>query len=291
MKKNSKIVISASRRTDIPAFYMDWFMAGIKQGYFSVENPYSRAVFRVTATPDKVHTIIFWSKNYSRFLEKDSGIILQDLGYHIFFHFTINSESRQLEPNILPLQSRLDQLARMTKNFNSQAITWRFDPICYFVDGNKKSNNLGDFEKIADAAADCGITRCVTSFVDIYKKIIKRCAVINDFSFVQLSLEKQAEILLRMADVLEKRNIKLYTCCEKKVFGHLPPDCAITPSACIDHGLLEKLYGKGLSKKKDKGQRASQGCGCMESKDVGSYSLHPCLHNCLFCYANPRPGI
>ncbi|MBI9073877.1 MAG: DUF1848 domain-containing protein [Desulfatibacillum sp.] len=287
MKKSNKIVISASRRTDIPAFYMEWFMAGIDQGFFEVQNPYSKAMHKVPATREAVHSIVFWSKDYSRFLEKGYGTTLTQAGYHLFFHFTINSESPLLEPRTPPLDLRLKQLGQLAELFGPKAITWRFDPICYYRAGNRSGHNLGDLEKIADKAAACGVTRCVTSFVDVYRKIVTRTGAMGNFSFTPMEPMRQAEILVSMHDILGDRGISLHTCCEKSVQDGLPKNSGIRPHACIDHHLLEELFGPGLSGKRDKGQRGPQGCGCMESRDVGSYALHPCPHSCLYCYANP----
>ncbi|WP_073478631.1 DUF1848 domain-containing protein [Desulfatibacillum alkenivorans] len=288
MKKHFKTVISASRRTDIPAFYMDWFMAGVKQGFFEVQNPFSKIMHKVPADNEAVHSIVFWSKDYSPFLRGGYGTALIDTGYHLFFLFTINSESPILEPRTPPLANRLAALKELAEQFGPEAVTWRFDPICHFATEQGPQNNLGDFVSIADAAAACGVTRCVTSFVDVYRKLVTRTKALNNFSFTPPGPERQAEILLRMQKVLQERGITLYTCCENRLEGILPEDCGILPHACINHDLLEKLYGPGLSKKQDKGQRASQGCRCMESRDIGSYSLHPCKHSCLYCYANPE---
>ena len=91
MKHSDQIVISASRRTDIPAFYMDWFMEQIKKEVFEVTNPYNRRKSIVPATPDKVHTIVFWSKNFAPFIKGRFGQTLLRMGYNLFFNFTINS--------------------------------------------------------------------------------------------------------------------------------------------------------------------------------------------------------
>ena len=287
MSQNKKTVISASRRTDIPAFYMEWFMAGIDRGFFEVENPYSKAMHKVPSYREAVHSIVFWSKDYSHFMNKGYGTTLTKTGYHLFFHFTINSESPILEPRVPPLDLRLNLLAAMARQYGPEAITWRFDPICHFHAEKGPGHNLQDFTKIADAAAACGITRCVTSFVDVYRKLVTRTGALKNFSFATPDPQRQVEILMRMKRVLEARGMRLFTCCENTLNNFLAQDCGILPHACIDHHLLEKLYGPGLSQKKDKGQRASQGCGCMESRDIGSYSMHPCKHNCLYCYANP----
>ena len=104
-----KIVVSASRRTDIPAFYMKWFMVQIEKGRFDVPNPFNQRVFSICVRPDVVHTIVFWSKNFGPFIEGRYADRLEKIGYPLFFNFTINSGSSLLEPNILPLEKRLDQ--------------------------------------------------------------------------------------------------------------------------------------------------------------------------------------
>ena len=287
MEKKGKIVLSASRRTDIPAFYMDWFEAGIRRGFFEVQNPFNQQVQTIPAAAGDVHSIVFWSKNYGPFLSRGFGEHLEKLGYHLFFHFTVNSRSSLLEPRVAPLSQRLSQMGALAQRFSAPAITWRFDPVCHYTQQGVAKNNLDDFESIADAAAACGISRCVTSFVDLYRKVAQRSQRVPGFAFDPLSPEKQAEILCRMEAVLAPRNITLFTCCEKQTLALVPASSEIFPSACIDHGLLEKLFGPGLSRARDLGQRASAGCGCMQSKDVGSYAAHPCFHDCLFCYARP----
>jgi len=101
------------------------------------------------------------------------------------------------------------------------------------------------------------------------------------------AIENKKTILLKMAKELSEKNIDLYTCCEEDVHNALPADSNIKKSSCIPNDLLVKIFGGNLSFKKDTGQRVKHGCGCMVSVDVGSYHLHPCYHNCLFCYANP----
>ena len=110
MKAAVKIVISASRRTDIPAFYMKWFMQQIKNGHFEVVNPYNRHVSIVPATPDKVHTILFWSKNFGPFIKSGFGEKLRKTGFNLYFNFTINFKEPLFEPNVPDLEERICQL-------------------------------------------------------------------------------------------------------------------------------------------------------------------------------------
>ncbi|HMA67476.1 MAG TPA: DUF1848 family protein [Desulfosalsimonadaceae bacterium] len=282
------IIISASRRTDIPAFYMDWFMDSIAKGSFAVKNPYNRRLFHVAATPADVHTIVFWSKNFRPFLDKGCGEILLRRGYHLFFNFTINSRSSWLEPGIPPLESRLQTLAGLCRRFGPQCINWRFDPVCVFrPPGQGIQDNLADFPAIAESAASMGIRRCITSFMDHYAKIEKRTARLPGFSFHDPPLEEKVRIIRWMEEVLAPLGIDLFTCCESRVLAALGPDTGVRASACISGRLLRELFGGNVSLRRDCGQRVKQGCGCTVSKDIGSYTDQPCQHNCLFCYANP----
>jgi len=292
MKKTDQIVVSASRRTDIPAFYMDWFMEQIKKGAFDVVNPYNRRKFKVPATPDRVHTIVFWSKNFDPFIKGGFGRKLSEMGYNLFFNFTLNSNNALLEPRIPSLVRRLEQLRELTRDYDPRTLNWRFDPICFFrFDQQPVKDNLDDFSRIAAWASQCGISRCITSFMDDYAKIKKRIVSMLGFSFIDPVLSEKINILLKMEKELAGKNMDLYACCEKEVLDALPSWSGIRNSSCIPNDLFVEIFGGELSFKRDMGQRTERGCGCMVSMDIGSYHLHPCYHNCLFCYANPTPRV
>ncbi len=280
------IVISASRRTDIPAFYMDWFMSQIREGRFAVKNPFNGAVSLVPAIPEAVHTIVFWSKDFGRFLSGGYGATLTDAGYHLFFNFTVNSSSSILEPHIAPLEDRLEQARELCRRFGPETVQWRFDPICFYQKGDATGNNLTDFPGIAEQMAACGVRRCITSFADIYAKVKRRTSNTPEFTFIDPSIEKKIRVLEKMAARLETLDMNLYTCCEKEVTDALPASSSITPSVCIPNRCLVDIFGGRLSFAKDAGQRKSKGCGCLASKDIGAYDAHPCYHDCLYCYAN-----
>ena len=291
MKPAEKIVLSASRRTDIPAFYMPWFMEQSGKGFFEVVNPFNQRVSVVPATPDEVHTIVFWSKNFGRFIEEGCGDRLQRQGYKLFFNFTVNSDNTILEPNVPPLNERFDQLQYLSDHFGSRSIRWRFDPICHYEAGpGDLHDNLGDFNMIGERAAAAGIEQCITSFMDHYPKIGKRLLSRPGLRFVDPPLTDKVDTLIKMQTRLAALNIQLTTCCEKDIIAALPADCPVIPISCIPNALLVELYGGNLSLRKDTGQRVKAGCGCNVSVDIGSYRHQPCYHNCLFCYANPNSG-
>ncbi|MBW1988565.1 MAG: DUF1848 domain-containing protein [Deltaproteobacteria bacterium] len=287
MEEQQKIVLSASRRTDVPAFYLDWFLGRLEKGFFAVENPFNRVVTNISARPEDVHSIVFWSKNYGPMLSSGAARRIRDMGFRAFFHFTINSPCPDLEPRVPPLAERLDQLARLSDAYSPAAVAWRFDPICFYTKKGVLHDNLEDFSAIARAAAGAGITRCVTSFMDPYNKIARRMAKRPDMEFACPEQAQREEILRGMKAVLDPLGIDLYLCCERRLAQSLE-SLGVRPHACVDHHLLARLYGpEGLSFQQDRGQRTSAGCGCHESRDVGSYRNQPCRHRCIYCYANP----
>lgn len=288
MSSNIKAVISASRRTDIPAFYMEWFMACISRGYFEVINPFNRRIRKVSSTLQDVHTIVFWSKNFDFFMAGGYGERLEKMGYHLFFNYTLNSISPLLEPQMPPLVDRLAQMTRLCKRFDVRAINWRFDPICFFRIGNRSvQNNLDDFSVIADKAAAAGIQHCITSFVDLYPKVIRRAKNETGFAFVDPGTVEKVDTIIELYHILMERNIALQLCCEKEILSLLPLDIHVRPGSCIPSERIMNIYGGHLSLRQDPGQRKKLGCTCKVSVDIGSYDQQPCYHNCLFCYANP----
>lgn len=294
MTRNPAKILSASRRTDIPAFYLDWFMEHIRLGFFDIKNPYTRKTRHLSLSETRIDTIVFWSKNYGSLLDQRAGEKLQEKGYHLFFHFTINSESPVLEPGIPPLEKRLEQLEALAERFGPQSISWRFDPVCFYRQGKDRNiqNNLDDFMKILEKACETGLSKCITSFFDPYRKITRRIKQINqtqkkNIEMILPDMDKKKQVLYHMAGQLAKKQMTLGLCCEKELYQTLDPAEKIEQSACIDGRMLRKIYGGDIDISRDYGQRAKQGCLCSKSIDVGSYDDHPCFHNCLFCYAAP----
>lgn len=285
-KGELKQVLSVSRRTDIPAFYMPWFMDQVAREQVAVLHPFTRQIRQVPLSPRRVHTLVFWSKNFGPFLAGGYGEQLRALGYRLFFNFTINSGLPTLEPGVPALEQRIDQLGRLCQQFGSESVQWRFDPICHFTSpSGVVKTNLDHFKSIAAAAAGCGIGLCLTSFMDHYRKIRRRS--LNRLTFVEPLPDQQTTLLLKLERTLAPFGIQLALCCEKEALGRLPADSTIVSGACISGHRIMALHGGRVSLRQDPGQRKASGCGCTVSTDVGSYPLHPCHHNCLFCYANP----
>lgn len=274
-------------------------MDHINHGFFNVKNPYNKKVKKVAVSADNVHTIVFWSKNYDQFIKTKAGEKLTRLGFNLYFNFSINSENYLLEPNLPPLEKRLEQLEQLCSVFAPETISWRFDPVCFYQTPDKnqdkihEENNLSDFTMIAEKASKLGIKKCVTSFLDHYPKIQKRIEFLHKKNhgiafFVNPSMNRKKKVIQQMEKHLASKGIGLYLCCENQVFSNLDPHTKVLENACVDGNLFKKIFGENPETKRDFGQRAKQGCKCTKSIDIGLYDEHPCFHNCLFCYANPH---
>ena len=284
-----RIILSASRRTDIPAFYMDWFMEGIARGFFSVTNPFNRKTATVSAAPEDVHSIVFWSKDFGAFLDGGYGEILGEMGYNLFFLFTVNSRSPVLEPNMAATDTRIRQAEALAARFGARCVVWRFDPVCFFTfNGGDVQDNLAELATIAMRMESAGIRRCITSFADHYPKVIRRVDKIQGLRLIDPPLEEKRRVLRDMAGILASRNISLYTCCEKQLTDSLPESWGIKAGGCISGHLLAGLFGEKPALQRDSGQRKEKGCLCTVSRDIGDYDRHPCFHGCLYCYARPE---
>ncbi|THB80987.1 MAG: DUF1848 family protein [Desulfobacteraceae bacterium] len=298
MPGSAGTVISASRRTDIPAFYMDWFFERIDAGVFDVVNPVNRQTRTISSRPEDIHTIVFWSKNFAPFIDMNADLNLERMGYELYLNFTINSDNPDLEPLIPGLDHRLIQLERLCSTLGPDRIAWRFDPICFYHMGDHIiRNNLDDFATIAGCAGVLGVKKCVISFVDIYQKIKKRQQARSKQGepfpeFIDPGDGLKTETVNQMMDTLSIHDISLFLCCENDFYQHLSGRNVlgaplVRENACIDGRLFKGLSGGAPDTRRDYGQRSTHGCRCTRSVDIGSYDIHPCSHNCFFCYANP----
>ena len=276
-RKKLRTIISASRRTDIPAFYLNWFKKRLNEGFIDVTNPiYKNQVSRIYIDPDSVHTIVFWSKDFGNFLKNPEDFS----DYHLFFNFTIN-DSKKLEPKIKPLDERLHQLKELVEIYGPDHVQWRFDPIVFWQEDDVIVNNLESFEHIAHYNVSLGIDNCVFSFATWYDKCLKRAKKYN-FQYYDPSLEEKIKIISGLNEISKNLGIKMYSCCGDDKLHKIPN---IFQSRCINGELYSRLTGIPASKAKAIGQRL--GCNCTKSRDIGDYNKQKCLHGCLYCYANP----
>lgn len=269
-----KEIISCSRRTDIPALYYEWLQERLSEKKVTLVNPYSREPYEVDLSPENVHSIVLWSKNYTN-LVKDPGLLKN---YNLFFQFSINGYPSELEPNIPDINIIRNQLEELCKQYDPQQVSWRFDPIL-FCQYETWDSRLKMFDSIAQEASQNGVDKCTFSFISIYGKV-KESLDAKNIDCTEVSDEKKIEFTKEMVKIAEPLGIRLYSCCES-VLEHVE---GVNKSHCVDGNLLQQLFGEKTSKAKDQSQRLT--CGCTKSKDIGSYTQR-CSHRCVYCYANP----
>ncbi|MBN2157611.1 MAG: DUF1848 family protein [Candidatus Lokiarchaeota archaeon] len=278
-------VISCSRRTDIPAFLMNWIQEQINQRYVKVVNPFNRSIISmVSLDPTDVIAWVWWSKNFGPWIEvfKEDPRLFTQYPIHIF-NFTINSVS-ELESGLkIPLKDRFDQLNWLVSTFGRHNVQVRFDPIVLYEKYEKNGiySNLTDFEQIISSVSKIGIREIIFSFVQVYSKVKKRMHR-RGKKILELSTEQKKEELGSLLEICNKYGIVMKACCHPDLVGYK----GIRQAHCINGDLIYELSKGKIQLQKDKGQRKS--CECQKSRDIGGYTgIFTCKHNCDYCYANP----
>lgn len=283
VKALAPVIVSASRATDIPAFFAPWFFDRLDRGYCVWKNPYNGKDAYVSFANTRF--IVFWSKNPAPLFPYLPRLKERGIGFYI--QYTLNHyEKEALEPNVPILSDRIDTFKRIVDTYGLGSAVWRFDPLI-LTDKIGIEELLEKIRRVADRLN--GYTeKLVFSFADIegYKKVsmnLRRAGVHYR--------EWTDPEMLKFAAGLQGLNlqIQLATCAEKidlSPFG-------IEHNHCIDPDLISRLAPDDptlqmwlFGATKDKGQR--QACGCILSKDIGQYNT--CTHGCLYCYATNTPA-
>ena len=265
------MILSVSRRTDVPNYYSDWFINRLKEGFLYVRNPMNiHQISRINLSPEVVDCIVFWTKNPANMLGKLE--YLQDYAY--YFQFTLTGYGRDMEPNLPEKRKELiPAFQKLSEKIGKEKVIWRYDPIL-LSDKYTADYHLRAFEEIAGNLA--GYTeKAVISFVDLYEKTWRNTRGLG----IRLATEKEMMgLAAEMARIASKYNLEIESCAEQWDFQKV----GIQQGSCIDKKLIERIIGCRLTGQKDKNQRKE--CGCFESVEVGAYNT--CLNGCRYCYAN-----
>ena len=272
------MIISASRRTDLPAFYAEWFINRIRAGYCLVVNPFNRRqVRRVSLLPQDVDALVFWTKSPGNLVSHLPE--LDRRGFRYYFLYTLNHYPAALEPGLPPLEERLELFGKFGRSLDPARVIWRYDPI---IISNRTTYefHVRNFSELAERLAG-GTRRVIVSTVEYYRKTARRLAALEPEGFVfdrQASNDPRMEELMgRLAAEARSRDMELFTCASKKEFS---PQGA-PAGRCIDPGLIKALWDIDVAPGKDPGQRPE--CGCARSVDIGANDT--CGHGCPYCYA------
>jgi hypothetical protein len=266
------MIISASRRTDIPALYSEWFLNRLKAGFVMVPNPrVPNRIGRVELSPDNVDCIVFWTKNPIPMLNKLNRI--EAMGYAFYFQFTLTPYGKTIERNLPPKTELIDAFAELGQRIGSERLVWRYDPILidpvHSIQWHHKC-----FYDLCDKLHPY-TRRCVLSFIDPYKHIAGH--------FQEVRYEEIIAVASRFSKIAKEYDLALFACAEEIDFT----EYGISRSSCIDSELIEQILGCGIRAKKDTAQRTA--CACIESVDIGVYDT--CTNECAYCYATTSPSV
>ena len=269
------MILSASRRTDIPSYYSEWFFNRIKEKYVLVRNPMNyHQVSRIDLSPDVVDAIVFWTKNPIPMLPKLEK--LQD--YNYYFQFTLTGYGQDVERS-LPSKKEviLPAFQRLSKEIGREKVVWRYDPI-FFSEKYSMEYHCQCFAEVAEELA--GYTeKCTVSFMDSYKNTERNIKTLN---YVNDTYAMQEELLQRFVEIADRNGLYIDTCAEAGDFEAL----GVRHAHCIDKERIERIIGCRINVDKDTNQRKE--CGCVASIDIGAYNT--CKNGCLYCYANYMAG-
>lgn len=264
------MILSVSRRTDIPAFYSEWFFNRIKAGFVLVKNPFNtKQISKIKLSPKVVDCIVFWTKNPKKMIKRLDEI----KEYNYYFQFTLNSYDKTLEKNVPQKKYLINTFIELSQKIGKDKIIWRYDPIV-LTDKFTKEYHYKWFEYLAKRLRTY-TNRCVISFLDLYKKTEHN---LKETNILPLNKDDMFDLANKFSKIACKYNLIVETCSEEIELSRFN----INHGKCVDDKLISNIIGEKLSVDKDPTQR--EVCGCVKSIDIGTYNT--CNHNCLYCYAN-----
>ena len=266
------MIISASRRTDIPAFYSEWFIKRIEEGYLYVINPMNRKqVSKIELNQKVVDCIVFWTKDAEPMINKLD--ILDSLGFKYYFQFTLTSYQSDVEPGLRNKNEIIETFKKLSIRIGKEKVIWRYDPI-FLNKKYTKEYHYAWFRALCQRMS--GYTdKCVISFLDLYRKTSRNT---KQLDIQEMKNEDMLEMARELRIIAREYNITIETCSEEIDLL----ECGVCHGKCIDDKLIEKIIGSKIDVKKDDTQRDI--CGCVKSIDIGHYNT--CKHYCAYCYAN-----
>ncbi len=267
------MIINTGQRTDIPAFYSEWFSNRLKEGFVCVRNPYDpKQVSRYRLTPDVVDVIGFCTKNPSpmfKYME-----LLRDFGQYWFV--TITPYGRDIEPNVPDKHKLIDDFKKLSEMVGKNSMGWRYDPI-FISERYTEEYHILAFDQIASSLEGCTET-VVISFIDLFPKVRRNFPEAREVNKEQrIRLGKE---MIRTASI---HGMTVKPCAEGDELSKYGADCG----GCMRIGDYEKAIGNRLDAPKKKGARAE--CSCYLTCDIGAYNT--CKHLCKYCYANAEPEV
>ena len=274
------MIISASYRTDVPAFYGDWFLRRLAEGGCRTVNPYNRQVKEVPLGRDQVDGMVFWTRNAAPFLAGLEQV--SATGYPFVVQYTLTGYPRPLERSVAPVEAAIETMRRIARRHGPRALVWRYDPVM-LTSLTPPDWHRETFARLARDLAGC-TDEVVLSFVQVYAKTranSDRAAQRFGFTWWEPEPEEKRALLQELAEIARDAGLSASLCAQPEL---LAPGLAA--ARCIDAARLSDLAGRPVIAE-TKGNRP--GCRCARAWDVGAYDT--CPHGCVYCYAVRRPEL
>ncbi len=264
------MILSVSRRTDIPAFYHEWFLNRIKEGFVVIKNPKNEHQIRkVNLDPEVVDSIVFWTKNPGPMIP-----YLDELNsYSYYFLYTINPYDRNIEKDLPAIDKRLRMFKTLSEKIGKNRIVWRYDPIIFSKEWDV-DYHIEQFDILSDILKYYTDT-VIISFLQFYR--VHRKSLLER-GFREPDSDEVRKVCVEIVNLCKKKGLKVQSCAEEK---NLIP-FGVFPGKCVDDERISGLLGEKIKGKTDPSLRNK--CLCIESIDVGAYNS--CLYDCIYCYAN-----
>ena len=260
-------IISASRRSDIPAFHADWFLSSLSRGFAEYRNPFSGKPSAASLASDEVAAFVFWTRDPRPFFPVLRR--LEQAGFPSVFQFTVTGLPRDMEPFAPSLAEAASAFRRLSDTIGPRRVLWRFDPV---LPGERADGLVRRFDRVSEAIAGLS-PRCTVSLCHPYRKSLRAT---RHLPGIWDRSEDLPEALERIASMGRARGFAMLSCC-----APLLSERGIPPGACVDGRYLKSLYpGADIPAISSP---VRHGCLCSSSRDIGSYRT--CRHGCLYCYA------
>lgn len=271
------MIISASYKTDIPAFYGEWFMNRLRAGYCKLVNPYGGQVHRVSLTPEDADGIVFWTKNLGPFLGSLGDV--RNRGYPFVVQYTINGYPRELERAVIEPARSVEHMRMLADRYGPRVAVWRYDTILFssLTDWEFHRRNFDELARRLEGTTD----EVVVSFAQIYRKTkrnLDKASRELAFAWNDPEDDEKLRLLEELAPLAQARGMQLTVCSQR---AYLIP--GVADARCIDAQRLSDVSGRPIVARL-KGNRPD--CGCYQSRDIGEYDT--CPHGCVYCYAVHR---
>jgi DNA repair photolyase len=267
------MIVSASYRTDIPAFHAAWLLARLEAGFAEVKNPYGGTPYRVSLAPPEADGFVLWTRNIKSLLP-DLGAVAARAPFMV--QFTITGYPRALEPHVIDAEAAVAQVRTLREQWGPRVAVWRYDPIL-ISSLTPPEAHRSRFAKLA-AALRGHADEAVVSFADLYRKSARNLAAAarrHGFTWLDPEPEEKRALLAGLAAIAVEHGMRLTLCTEPDLAG-----AGTAPARCIDAKRLSDIAGRPIHAR-EKGNRA--GCLCAESRDIGAYDT--CAQGCVYCYA------